>query len=180
MHRLAVLLQYQVAGDITAFQNLPHVLSALRAEDLAASPHRTKWILRVNSLLHSKEPAARWTGLCLARRSAELNQELLTEHAHTWVTSAMSMLAVSPSAASHIIQLMNTGCSQRNETTPIYRASGYLLFCIFTAATHLSEFQRLVSLPSVPKFVSAMLALSDKTQVPTYIEIIIRRASQQP
>ncbi|KAG8993032.1 hypothetical protein FRB94_011089 [Tulasnella sp. JGI-2019a] len=154
MDHLAVLLQYQLAGDASAFQHLSSINSSLTYDDLETSPHVVKWILRVNSLMHSKDPTARWAGICLAKRTADLSQRLVIEHAQTWITNVLPMLS-------------------RTESIPIYKASIHLLFCIFSSATHMPEFQRQVSLPNISKFGSALLALPDKIAEPQLTILVV-------
>ncbi|KAG8860532.1 hypothetical protein FRB96_003786 [Tulasnella sp. 330] len=158
MDHLAALLQHQLAGDTSAFEHLPYIISSLTSDHLAASPQTVKWILRVNSLMHSKDPAARWAGICLAKKTSELSPKTMMEHAQTWVTNVLPMLS-------------------RTEPVPIYKASTYLLFCIFSSAVQITEFQRQVSLPNISKFASSLLALSDRSTEPDLTILVVNTLS---
>jgi hypothetical protein len=51
-------------------------------------------------------------------------------------------------------------CYQRPERLPVWKASIDLLVFVFMATSHLSEFRRQVSTPTVPKLSIALLELS--------------------
>ena len=91
-----VLLTTHLVTDASACQLLPEVLRVLDADAhlLGPSPHQQKWVARVSSLLHSKEPSARWAGLILALRTAQLSKPLMLERAQGWVALALPMLSV--------------------------------------------------------------------------------------
>lgn len=174
MDHLAALLQHQLAGDNSAFQHLPYIISSLTSDHFAASPHTVKWILRVNSLMHSKDPAARWAGICLAKKTSELSPKTMVENAQTWVTNVLPMLSVSLISDllrpyRQVAHVEGLSLLQRTEPIPIYKASTYLLFCLFSSAVQMTEFQRQVSLPNISKFASSLLALSDKRTEPELI-----------
>ncbi len=88
------LLQVQLASDSYAVLHLPFVLETLTKSDFSPSAHTQKWIARVNSLVHSKDPAARWCGLCLAHQTAILSRDIMLECAQSWVGAAMPLLMV--------------------------------------------------------------------------------------
>ena len=91
-----VLLTSHLASDVSACQLLPEVVRVLDSNPqiLGPSPHQQKWVARVSSLLHSKEPSARWAGLTLALRTAQLSKPLMLERAQGWVALALPMLSV--------------------------------------------------------------------------------------
>lgn len=95
---LESIVQLQLATETTSVFYLPSVLESLTEELFQLSPHssagRTKWIARVNSLLHSKEPAGRWAGACLARRTAAVSKEILLECASGWIAAALPWFSV--------------------------------------------------------------------------------------
>ena len=93
-HRLRDLLQLQLASDAYAVLHLPFVLESLSKEDFLPSAHTQKWIARVNSLIHSKDPGAKWSGLCLAFQTAVYSRSLMLECAQSWVGAAMPLLMV--------------------------------------------------------------------------------------
>ena len=98
MQTLESIVQLQLATETTSVFYLPSVLENLTEELFQLSSHssagRTKWIARVNSLLHSKEPAGRWAGACLARRTAAVSKEILLECASGWITAALPWFSV--------------------------------------------------------------------------------------
>lgn len=95
-HRLKEFLQLQLASDSYAVLHLPLVLETLSTEDFLPSSHTQKWIARVNSLIHSKDSAAKWSGLCLAFQTATFSKDLMLECAQSWVGAAMPLLMVRP------------------------------------------------------------------------------------
>ena len=98
MQTLESIVQLQLATEATSVFHLPTVLESLTEGHFQSSPHssagRTKWIARVNSLLHSKEPAGRWAGACLARRTAAVSKEILLECASGWIAAALPWFSV--------------------------------------------------------------------------------------
>ncbi|KAG9019683.1 hypothetical protein FRB90_011492 [Tulasnella sp. 427] len=143
MDHLGGILQHQLATDASSFEHTPIVLQTLTAEHLKPSQHSGKWMARINSLLHSREPSLRWTGLCLAYKTSELSMTLMLEHAEVWVGLVLPMLS-------------------KPDVDPIYTLSIRLLLHIFSSATHMTEFQRQVSMPNVPRFASALVSLAEK------------------
>ena len=112
-HHLKELLQVQLASDSYAVLHLPSVLEILTKEDFAPSAHTQKWIARVNSLIHAKDPAAKWSGLCLAFQTATFSRDLMLECAQSWVGAAMPLLVVrflDESALLYTLSSMNAMC----------------------------------------------------------------------
>ncbi|KAK7061882.1 Pre-rRNA-processing protein rix1 [Favolaschia claudopus] len=142
-HPLKSLLQLQLGSDSYAVTHLPHILNALTAESLLPSAHSSKWIARVNSLLHSKAPDAKWAGLCLAHRTSVLSKFTMIECAQSWLGIALPILS-------------------KNEAPPILSASVRLLRVIFSSATDVPEFQRQVATPNILKFTAALIPLAEK------------------
>ena len=93
-HRLKTWLQLHLATDASAVVNLPFVLNSLTEEDFLSQGHVQKWTIRINSLIHSKDPGARWAGLSIALRTAILSRNVVNECAHGWITIALPMLFV--------------------------------------------------------------------------------------
>ena len=93
-HPLRALLQLHLASDSSAVLHLPHIISSLTEDCFSPSPHLSKWTTRVTSLLHSKDPGARWAGLCLAYHTAVLSRDILIEHAQGWIGVALPLLSV--------------------------------------------------------------------------------------
>lgn len=141
-HRLKELLQLQLASDSYAVLHLPFVLETLSKEDFLPSPHTQKWIARINSLIHSKDLGAKWSGLCLAFQTATFSKDLMLECAQSWVGAATPLLV--------------------NQPPPTTKAAIRLLRHIFSSAMDVPEFQRQISLPNLPKFVSALITLVEK------------------
>lgn len=94
LHPLKGLLQVQLASDASAVLHLPYVLETLSAEHLQQSPHTQKWCTRVNSLLHSRDLGARWSGLCLALQTSVHSKSLMMEYAASWIGVALPLLSV--------------------------------------------------------------------------------------
>ena len=93
-HRLKTWLQLHLATDASTVTNLPFVLNSLTEDDFLSPGHVQKWTIRINSLIHSKEPGARWAGLSIALRTATLSRNVMNECAHGWITIALPMLTV--------------------------------------------------------------------------------------
>ena len=93
-HRLKTWLQLHLATDASTVINLPFVLNSLTEEDFLSQGHVQKWTIRINSLVHSKDPGARWAGLSIALKTATLSRDVMNECAHAWITVALPMLFV--------------------------------------------------------------------------------------
>ena len=91
---LKSLLQFQLASDTSSVTNLPYCLSTLTAECLLPSAHLAKWTTRISSLMYSREPGARWAGLCLAHRTSLLSQAIMIDCAQSWLVVALPALSV--------------------------------------------------------------------------------------
>lgn len=94
LHPLKSFLQMQLASDASAVLHLPYVLDALSPEHFQPSQHTQKWCTRVNSLLHSRESSARWSGLCLALQTSIHSRVLMLEYAAAYVGVALPLLSV--------------------------------------------------------------------------------------
>ncbi|KAG8961176.1 hypothetical protein FRC03_005682, partial [Tulasnella sp. 419] len=158
MSYLASILQNQLATDRSALQNIDFIISILEPSHFIPSSHLSRWVTRINSLLHAKEPASRWCGLCLAEKSAEMCHDLLMENAQAWVGLALPLLS-------------------RNDVLPIYKASIHLLLRLFSSSMMMPEFQRQVSSPNVPKFASSLISLSEQNSDQGLRLIIIKTLS---
>ncbi|KAI0832574.1 rRNA processing/ribosome biogenesis-domain-containing protein [Trametes gibbosa] len=140
-HRLKDLLQLQLASDAHAVLHLPFVIESLAKEDFQPSVHTQKWIPRVNSLIHSKDPGARWSGLCLAFQTAVFSRSIMLECAQSWVAAAMPLLV--------------------NQPVPTTKAAIRLLRLVLSNAMDVPEFQRQLCVPNVPKFCNALIAIAE-------------------
>ena len=94
VHPLQNLLQIYLASDTSTVTNLPFITSTLTVELFAPSPHLTKWVTRIQSLIRAKDPGARWAGFCIALKTAGLSRDLLLENAQSWCTYALPQLLV--------------------------------------------------------------------------------------
>ncbi|KAF6762174.1 rRNA processing/ribosome biogenesis-domain-containing protein [Ephemerocybe angulata] len=139
--QLKSLLQLQLASDSSSVAHLPYILNTLNEDCFAPNPHLAKWSARINSLLHSKDAGARWTGLCIAHKSSLTSKTFMLESAAVWLPVVIPMLS-------------------RPEPTPMLKAGIRLLITVFTTATEMSEFQRQISLPNVTKFTNALASLA--------------------
>ncbi|KAI0775967.1 rRNA processing/ribosome biogenesis-domain-containing protein [Trametes elegans] len=141
-HRLRDLLQLQLASDAYAVLHLPFVLESLSKEDFLPSAHTQKWIARVNSLIHSKDPGAKWSGLCLAFQTAVYSRSLMLECAQSWVAASLPLLV--------------------NQPVPTTKAAIRLLRLVFSNAMDVPEFQRQLCVPNVPKFGNGLITIAEK------------------
>ncbi|KAI9507018.1 rRNA processing/ribosome biogenesis-domain-containing protein [Russula earlei] len=139
-HPLRTFLQFQLASDDAAVLNLPHVVQFLSPQHFKPSPHLQKWSTRINSLIHSKDPGARWAGLSIACRTSTLSRELMLENARGWVSAALPLFS-------------------KQEPLPTLKAATRLLTHIFSVAIDNPEFQRQIASPNVPKFSLALIAI---------------------
>ncbi|KAH7930701.1 hypothetical protein BV22DRAFT_1000146 [Leucogyrophana mollusca] len=142
-HALKSLLQLQLASDSSSVLHLSYVLAHLNQDIFSPSPHLQKWTTRISSLLHSKDPGARWAGLCLAYRTSALSKPTLIECAQTWVGVALPLLS-------------------KSEPVPTLKAAIRYLLHVFGAALEVPEFQRHLATPNVPKFSLALISLVEK------------------
>ena len=94
IHPLRTFLQLHLASDDAAVLNLPFVIQFLSPQHLQPSPHLQKWITRINSLIHSKDPGARWAGLSIACQIAVFSRALMLENARNWVGAALPLFSV--------------------------------------------------------------------------------------
>jgi hypothetical protein len=94
VHPLKTFLQLQLATDGAAVQNLPYVVQFLSLQHLQPSSHVQKWASRINSLIHSKDPGARWAGLSIACQTSVLSRELMLENARGWVSATLPLFSV--------------------------------------------------------------------------------------
>ena len=95
---LKTYLHHITVTDASTVSNLPFLLRSLSVQDLASSVHIQKWLARIDSLLHSKDPSARWAGVCLALRTSTLSKSIMTEKAQGWLGTILPMLSVSAHA----------------------------------------------------------------------------------
>lgn len=95
IHPLKNLLQFHLASDSSTVFHLPLISSSLTPEAFSPSSHLSKWTTRVNSLIHAKDPGARWAGICLALQTASLSKDMMLECAQGWITIVLPMLSVS-------------------------------------------------------------------------------------
>ncbi|KAH7911569.1 rRNA processing/ribosome biogenesis-domain-containing protein [Hygrophoropsis aurantiaca] len=142
-HALKSLLQLQLASDASSVLHLSYVLEHLNREHFAPSPHLQKWTTRISSLLHSKDPGARWAGLCLAYKTSSLSKPTLIECAQSWVGVALPLLS-------------------KSEPIPTLKVAIRYLLHVFGAALDVPEFQRQLAMPNVPKFSTVLVSLADK------------------
>lgn len=143
IHPLRTFLQLHLASDDAAVSNLPFVIQFLSPQHLQPSPHLQKWIMRINSLIHSKDPGARWAGLSIACQIALFSRELMLENARNWVGAALPLF------------------SRKEEPIPTLKAVTRLLTYIFSVAIDTPEFQRQIASPNVSKFSLALTIVAE-------------------
>jgi len=156
-HRLKTWLQLHLATDASAVINLPFVLNSLTEDDFLSQGHVQKWTIRTNSLIHSKDPGARWAGLSIALKTATLSRNVMNECAHGWITVALPMLFVSFRTPLGLITTLTSSRLQKSETLPCIKACIRLIRFIFSSGAGHPEFQRQVVLPSIVKFSQALI-----------------------
>ncbi|PVG03562.1 hypothetical protein CPB86DRAFT_748859 [Serendipita vermifera] len=160
-HPLVCILNLQLSSDALAVLYLPSLLQTLSPNYFLVSPDSLsgqdksnstgsnsaltlaqlgKWTNRITSLLQSKDSGARWTGICLARKTCELRRDIMVEFSQRWINLTLPLLS-------------------KSEPVAVWRASVDLLVYIFTKNIHLPEFRRQISTPTVPKFSAALLEL---------------------
>ncbi|KAI6034431.1 rRNA processing/ribosome biogenesis-domain-containing protein [Pisolithus microcarpus] len=143
-HPLQSILQSFLVSDASAVLFAHQILERLSSGCLAPSSHLQKWCTRITSLMHSKDPGARWAGICFAYRTSALSEDLLIEHARSWIGIVLPLLS-------------------KPEPTPILKISmRYLRLVLGAAAGHL-EFQRQVAAPAVPKISAALLHIAENS-----------------
>ncbi|KZT62855.1 hypothetical protein CALCODRAFT_462159 [Calocera cornea HHB12733] len=155
-HPLAALLQHYIATDDAAATYLPSTLATLTPQAFHPSPHLTKWIARVNSLIASKNRVGKWAGICLAARTAECSKDVMVDAAAGWVGNVLPVL-------------------QKSDSVPTQSAAVLLLDIIFSRATDMPEFARQVCTPNVPKFSLALIALCDGPKAPLELKVLCLR-----
>ena len=160
-HRLKTWLQLQLATDASAVINLPFVLNSLTEEDFLSQGHAQKWTIRISSLIHSKDPGARWAGLSIALKTATLSRDVMNECAHAWITVALPMLFVCLDIVS-VLAGSDEHRPQKNETLPCIKACIRLIRFIFSSGVGHAEFQRQVVLPNIVKFSQALVEIVGK------------------
>lgn len=181
-HPLKVVLQLHLASDANAVLHLPSILASMNAEALQPSAHTQKWTTRIHSLLHSKDAAARWAGLCIALHTSVYSRALMMECAQAWITVALPILSV------RIEYLLHTAISQyiqKTEPGPSMKAAIRLLRFVFAEATHFPEFQRQIATPNVPKFSAALVSLAERNedeevQVSRILRLLLRGTHNIP
>ena len=95
-HQLKTWLLLDLATDNSVVTNLPLVLDNLVEGDLLSQGYVRKWPVRINSLIYSKDPRARWAGLSIALRTATLSRDVtMNGCAQAWITAALPILFVS-------------------------------------------------------------------------------------
>ncbi|KAH7887577.1 rRNA processing/ribosome biogenesis-domain-containing protein, partial [Phlebopus sp. FC_14] len=137
-HPLQYLLHYHLASDASSIRHAPYILQHLSSRYFSPSPHVQKWTTRITSLLHSKNPGARWAAICIAYRTSVLSRSLLVECAPSWVGIILPLLS-------------------KSEPVPILKAAIRYIRLVLGAAADHAEFQRRLVIPAVLK-VSAALA----------------------
>ncbi|KAF9226650.1 hypothetical protein BS17DRAFT_775931 [Gyrodon lividus] len=142
-HPLQALLQFHLASDASTVVHAPYVLEHLSAPYFAPSPHLQKWVTRITSLMHSKDPAARWVAICIAYRTSVLSRSLLIDNAQSWLGVVLPLLS-------------------RPEPISTLKASIRYSRLILGAAVNHPEFQRQVAVPAAPRVSLALLTIAEK------------------
>ncbi|KAF9247388.1 rRNA processing/ribosome biogenesis-domain-containing protein [Melanogaster broomeanus] len=142
-HPLQALLQFHLASDASAVVHVPYVLEHLSPPYFAPSPHLQKWVARITSLMHSKDPGARWAAISIAYRTSILSRSLLIDNAQSWIGIVLPLL------------------SKLEPISTLKASMRYARLVLGVAVNH-PEFQRQVASPAVPKVSSALLTIAEK------------------
>lgn len=159
-HILKGLLQFQLASDAQAVLNAPYVLGCISSSALRPSPHLSKWLTRINTLVRAQDPGVVWAGLAFALQTAVSSKSIMIESANGWLTVALPILAV---RFSLYISCSQTDIHQRKDGSPTLKAAIRLIRTILSKATDVTEFQRQVCASVVPKFSEALLSVIHNT-----------------
>ncbi|KAL4076160.1 rRNA processing/ribosome biogenesis-domain-containing protein [Scleroderma citrinum] len=141
-HPLQSILQLYLASDASAILYSQQVLEQLSSSCFTPSSHLQKWCTRVTSLMHSRDPGARWAGICFAYRTSSLSELLLVEHAKTWIGIVLPLLS-------------------KPEAKPTLKVSIRYLRLVLSVAMNHPEFQRQIAAPAVPKICAAMTLITE-------------------
>jgi hypothetical protein len=135
-HPLENILNLQLSSDSLAVLYLPSLLQTLSPSYFLVAPNdisRTdkpnligsnsvltvaqlgKWTNRITSLLQSKDSGARWTGICLAKKTCELRRDIMVEFSQRWINLTLPLLSVSSSFTSRLFPL-NPMRTYRNQS----------------------------------------------------------------
>ncbi|KZS97888.1 hypothetical protein SISNIDRAFT_481768 [Sistotremastrum niveocremeum HHB9708] len=144
MPLLETFLLWHLATDDNALVSLPYIYQVLSPKDFTPSSHLGKWNARLNTLLHSQDPGARWVGLCLAYKTCRCSKAIMKDSAHSWVSVALPLLS-------------------RNEPPPTLKAAIRLLGYVFQRTTDFPEFQRQTVIPNLPKYSLALIGIVQKS-----------------
>lgn len=91
---LKTLLQVHLATDASAVFHLPYILRVLDESCFSTTTHLSKWIARLNALLHSKDQGGKWAGLCLTWKTVNISPELAAENGQNWLAASIPLLSV--------------------------------------------------------------------------------------
>ncbi|KAK1233310.1 hypothetical protein PQX77_003536 [Marasmius sp. AFHP31] len=172
-HLLKTVLNLHLASDASAALHLPYILNILSPEVFATSPHLTKWLLRVNSLLHSKDASAKWSGLCLVHATSLHSKSLMIENAQSWIQVALPILSVRSALIIVLATLILFRIiEQRSEPAPVTKAALAICRIVFTVAIDVPEFQRQVSTPNVPKFTAALIQCIENASIEMEVKVL--------
>jgi hypothetical protein len=154
---LKTLLQVHLATDVSSAYHIPFILRALNKQCFLVNTLTPKWIIRVNALLHSKTPAGRWAGLCLAWKTAIINEEITIQQGHSWLTVSQHLICVRCSEAHRILFILNHPQKPGPDAIKIWAIA--LCRTIFVHSQDYPEFQRQTVHPTLPKFIALLVSL---------------------
>lgn len=138
---LKYLLQYQLSTDSNAVLHLASCVDSLSKSSFNPSPHIPKWTTRINSLMHSKDPGARWAGCVIAHRTAKISQPIMVECAQVWVGIALPLLSVRPmqSAMCFSYKSNNLSLSLRKMRTSRHSRHASDFWCEYSVVPRTSQ-----------------------------------------
>lgn len=99
------LLSDYLTDESTVHVNVPFVTETIINNDLLNDQQKDdnddlaavkrKWTVRLNALLQSRQPMARWAAISLVKLTCEQSSSLYTANAQTWCAQCLGFLAVS-------------------------------------------------------------------------------------
>lgn len=99
------LLSDYLSDESSVHVNVPFITETIINNDLLNDQQKDdhsdlgavkrKWTVRLNALLQSRQPLARWAAISLVKLTCEQSSSLYTANAQTWCAQCLGFLAVS-------------------------------------------------------------------------------------
>ncbi|SAM09565.1 hypothetical protein [Absidia glauca] len=157
---LAQLISYYLNDDALVHLHLPHVMNVIltrsllkdqKEESEETTTVRRKWTIRLNALMQSKQPTARWSAIVLIKLTCEQSPSLLFGHIRSWAGQLMGIVGKPATVVSH-------------------KAAIETLSYFFSYTRNKPELQREITIPSLPRFNQLILGLAkDEALLPVVL-----------